>query len=317
MTKSNLNEKNIINLFKSEHSPESFNNDAATIHQMQTTCTISQDTLNDGIHFDSSFCSAEDIAHRAFCANASDMAAMGLNGSHLIQSLSLPSLTPLSWCQAYADTLLMLCNKNNIELIGGDTCRSQSLSITMTILELSQKRHTLSRKINALDQYIYLSKSTGNAHLGLKALQTKKNIDQTFLNAYLRPQHEIDLGKALLAAYPTLCCMDVTDGLYQDLEKLCTLNQVSACVDIDAIPEHPLFQSTCQTLELSIPETKITGGEDYALLMIGPKNLADIINMPLYPIGVITHHTPEPNITWQYQNKPFNTKNSGFTHFPD
>lgn len=317
MTKSNMTETNIINLFKSSAVTDHFNNDAATIKIDHTACTISQDTLNEGIHFDSSFCSAADIAHRAFCANASDMAAMGLSGTHLMQSLSLPQSMSFAWCQTYAETLLMLCNENNIELIGGDTCQSNTLSITMTILDMAKRPRTLSRRGAKPNNCIYLSKATGNAHLGLIALQTNTTLDETFLKAYLRPKHEAILGQSLLAAHPQLCCMDVTDGLYQDLEKLCKLNQVSAYVDIDAIPEHPLFKSTCQSLNLSIPETKITGGDDYALLMIGPKNLTHMVDANLYKIGMITEESSNPHITWQYQNKSFTPSAIGFNHFPD
>lgn len=315
MKKSRFSEKSIITLFTELNNETHLKNDAANIEHHKTTVTVSQDTLNDGVHFDVSFCDPVDIAHRAFCANASDMAAMGLGGTHITQSLSLPQYISAHWLEAYAQSLLKLCNNHNIRLIGGDTTRAERLSITLTILNIDKTSGTLSRLGVKPNDHIYLSKEIGNSQLGLKALQTKTDIDKYFIQAYLQPKHEIPLGKLLLAANINLACMDISDGLLQDLQKLCDLNHVNATINIDAIPEHPLFAETCLQLSLDKPTVKITGGEDYALLIIGPKDLANMIDKPLHLIGQIGSQTDHPTINWVYQKKPFHPSDTGFNHF--
>lgn len=315
MTKSKYTEKDIIALFSQKATESHFANDAATIKHHDTAITVSQDTLNEGIHFDSTFCGPADIAHRAFCANVSDMAAMGLSGTHLVQSLSLPPNTSLAWLETYAQTLKTLCQKNHITLIGGDTCSANVLSITLTILHIGPPAHNLSRHGIQPHDCIFITKPIGNSQLGLTALQTNTNVDDYFIRAYLQPQHDVLIGQALSAAHTSVVCMDISDGLVQDLQRLCDLNQVNAFIDIDAIPEHPLFAETCQRLSLQAASTKITGGEDYALLIIGPADLPKTINTTLYPIGKINGVSDTPTIGWVHQGKPFKPNDTGFNHF--
>ena len=181
MTKSIITEKSIIELFASKNKPSFFENDAASILIDNVSMIISQDTLNEGIHFDSSFCGPEEIALRAFCANASDMAAMGMTGTHLLQSLTLPKNIGTSWSKTYAETLLTCCNDHNITLIGGDTCQGKNLSITLTIVHFGPKTPTLSRKGNLVGNHIYVSKATGGSLLGLTALQTNHLVDNVLI----------------------------------------------------------------------------------------------------------------------------------------
>ena len=76
MTKAINTEDMIIDLFRNPRNKHLIGDDATTIYQDKTSITISQDTLNAGVHFDLSFCSPEVVAQRCFCANISDMAAM-------------------------------------------------------------------------------------------------------------------------------------------------------------------------------------------------------------------------------------------------
>ena len=315
MTKSQYTEKDIIDLFSQKDTHSYFYNDAATIEHHHSAITISQDTLNEGIHFDRKFCGPADIAYRAFCANVSDMAAMGLSGTHLVQSLSLPPNTSSAWLKTYAQTLQTLCQKNHITLIGGDTCRASALSISLTVLHIGSKTHTLSRHGIQPHDCIFISKPIGNSQLGLTALQTNTNVDDYFIRAYLQPQHDVLIGQALSTSLIPLACMDISDGLAQDLQRLCDLNQINASINIDAIPEHPLFAKTCQRLSLQAASTKITGGEDYALLIVGPENLPEKINTTLYPIGTMNDASDTPSIDWIHQGKPFKLDSTGFNHF--
>ncbi|MEE2769696.1 MAG: thiamine-phosphate kinase [Pseudomonadota bacterium] len=315
MTKSTFSEQNIIDLFSSKLNKGLLGDDAVTIKHQDSMITISQDTLNDGVHFDLSFCGPKDIAHRALCANISDMAAMGLTGTHLLQSLSLPPSMDMSWIKSYANEFSKLCQDNQLTLIGGDTCRANHLSITLTLFHFGNPSPTLSRQGALPGDSIFISKPVGGSYLGLNALKQNKRIDTHFINAYLRPNHDVQLGQKLLSSQWVHACMDITDGLTQDLARICQLNQVSADINIDSIPEHTGFDQACHALQLNPPEVKMIGGEDYALLVIGSKTLAEASNLSLYEIGKITESNNEPLIRYYHKNKIFKPTSYGFHHF--
>ena len=70
--------------------------------------------------------------------------------------------------------------------------------------------------------------------------------------------------------------MDVSDGLVDDLGKLCAASGVAAWLNASAVPTHPLlrhqFPDECLSLALG-------GGEDYVLLFTGPPGVVG----PLIP----------------------------------
>ena len=73
--------------------------------------------------------------------------------------------------------------------------------------------------------------------------------------------------------------MDVSDGLVDDLGKLCTASGVAARVNASQVPTHPLlrrqFPDECLSLALG-------GGEDYVLLFAGPP---DVVRPLIHQLG--------------------------------
>jgi thiamine-monophosphate kinase len=313
---SRLSEQSIITLFQQTDSPNPFDNDAAVVYHDGTMLTTSQDTLNEHTHFKLAYCPPEAIAQKCLTANLSDMAAMGLTGHYLLQSLSMPAHTPNTWIKAYAAALNQQCAQANIKLIGGDTTRLQDhVSISMTIMDVRAKQRVLTRTGIQPGDNLFISKPLGAACAGLHALQHQKNIDPYYLNAFLYPQAERDLGQWLGAQAAAHACMDLTDGLAQDLTRLCHLNQLSVTVNIDDLPQRHDWAHTCQTLDLDPIITLLTGGEDFALLVTGTPDLAKISNGQLHPIGHFHKTQTTPTINWRHQGQPFHLTNLGFKHF--
>ena len=317
MTKAINTEDMIIDLFRNPRNKHLIGDDATTIYQDKTSITISQDTLNAGVHFDLSFCSPEVVAQRCFCANISDMAAMGLTGHYLMQSLSIPKSLTNEWIKRYAQTLNQLCIDHGIILCGGDTCRHDLLSITMTVLHIGHDIKPLTRFGAQTGDHIFISGPIGQSQLGLLALQQHIPIATNLLNAFLNPQPQTQLAKTLLASGRVHACMDLTDGLVTDLGRLCALNKLNADVFVEQIPEDPSYRKACEQLKVDAWLNKVSGGEDYALVIIGPSDLPKQLSMPIYPIGIMTDNTDNPSIDWYDKGKRVDMKASGFSHFDD
>ena len=82
--------------------------------------------------------------------------------------------------------------------------------------------------------------------------------------------------------------MDISDGLLNDLKKICVASSVNATINLDSIPVH-------EELKLSFPdnfrEMAISGGEDYELLITGHESLiryiSDSTKIDLHIVGEI------------------------------
>ena len=69
--------------------------------------------------------------------------------------------------------------------------------------------------------------------------------------------------------------MDVSDGLLNDLSKICTASNVSATVSVSDLPVHEKLQSCFPNIW---DQLAVGGGEDYELLFTIPRNLINKIS---------------------------------------
>jgi len=113
--------------------------------------------------------------------------------------------------------------------------------------------------------------------------------------------------------------IDISDGLAQDLQHLCTNSKCGAFVDLNLLP----LSSICKSL-IKKKKIKLTNifskGDDYQILFTShPKNRLKIIvlskklNTKISKIGIIKK---EKNIMFKYNMRKFklNTKKMGYIH---
>jgi thiamine-monophosphate kinase len=95
-----------------------------------------------------------------------------------------------------------------------------------------------------------------------------------------RPQPAVAQGRALADA-GVAAAMDVSDGLADDLSKLCLASAVSARLYADRVPVHHLLK---QAFPESFLDLALYGGEDYVLLFTAAPDLMEKV-LPLLPDG--------------------------------
>ncbi len=86
---------------------------------------------------------------------------------------------------------------------------------------------------------------------------------------------------------------DVSDGLIADLGHICDASGVAAAIELASVPlSGPATRLAAQDPDL--PALLATAGDDYELLFAAPpevtaaiERLADELNLPITPIGVI------------------------------
>lgn len=235
------------------------------------------DSLNEGVHFPVGS-SAASIGHRAFAVNLSDIAAMGAEPAWALLALTLPRADD-EWLSQFARAAGDLCRRHGVALVGGDTTRGP-LAITVTIIGIVPIGVALERGGGQPGDAIFVTGSPGDAAAGLALEQSRLHVADSMSAQILRdrflfptPRCEVGVGLRGLAS----ACIDVSDGLGGDLEKLCAASGCGAEVDATALPiSEPLSQAVGRELAR---EYALTGGEDYELLF----------TVPLARLGALSH----------------------------
>lgn len=254
------------------------------------------------------------IAARALNIALSDLAAMGAIPRYFTLAASLPKLDH-TWLKQFSQGLFTAAERAKVTLMGGDTTSVDSLDqmqLSMTVFGERPTGAGLYRSGAQAGDYIYVSGTLGGAALGLKAYFNETTLPeadkQAALKAYLEPEPHLALGQSLLAHATS--CIDVSDGLLQDLTHILRASNVGAKIDLAALPlaHNLLTLSKEEALKLAIQ-----GGDDYVLCFTCPlsSNHKSLTNV--FCIGQITS---QQSLT--YLNRPDDLEPDsflGYDHF--
>ncbi len=257
----------------------------ATLHTQTVT---SVDTLIEGVHFPKNT-SAADIAYKALAVNLSDLAAMGATPKYFTLALTLPELNE-AWLSEFSEALKQLSGEYKLDLIGGDTTKG-ALSITINIIGEVEVGRALLRSGAEVDDFIYVSNVIGDAAYAWQQIEQGDRPSDFCLERFNRPTPRVTLAQELVGV--ANACIDLSDGLQQDLSHILKRSKVGANINIDAIPlsdEVSSYINTTQDWCIAL-----AGGDDYELCFTVPearinalKMIEKNLGMTLTKIGVIT-----------------------------
>ena len=256
------------------------------------------------------------IGHKALAVNLSDLAAMGATPRWALLAITLPTANEF-FIQEFANGLFNLANQHRVALVGGDTTKGSELSITITALGTVSIGQALRRDGAQVGDGIYVSNTVGDAGLGLKvALQQLQNIhlsseQQAFYKARLDfPQPRIALGLALRGL--ASACLDVSDGLAQDLGHILQASGVGAELQLEHLPLSEAlrmlpFEQACALA--------LCSGDDYELCFtLSDANFLKLNNLPvsITRIGTVG---AQRGLLLTHHGQPYALKTQGFQHF--
>lgn len=277
------------------------------------------DTLVAGRHFVFET-SPHAIGYKSVAVNLSDLASMGATPYAVLLGLSLPDNND-EWLKAFTQGIADICGKFNVELIGGDTTKSDVLTISITALGFIKKGQAIRRDGAQVGDVVCVSGHIGTASLALahilgengccKYANALDDLNDELKNALQYPIPKIDLGQKLLGFAHSM--IDVSDGLGQDLGHILTASGVGADIYLDKIPCHDLLNT--------LPFEKkyqhiLNGGDDYELCLTIPQDKFDEFNErypnTIYPIGKICQGQGL-TVFFNHQQVDFNI--NGWQHF--
>jgi thiamine-monophosphate kinase len=230
---------------------------------------VTKDALCEGVHFIGDE-PAGLIARKLLRVNLSDLAAMGAKPWGYFLALMLPASVGPAWLGDFAAGLGRDQKEFVIALMGGDTtCTKGPLSLSVTALGLVPSGKALRRSGAKKGDGIYVSGTIGDAALGLQVASFKLQAETCnfFLQRYRLPQPRLKLGQRLRGI--ASACMDISDGLAQDLEHICTASGVGAEIDWPAVPLSSQARAALESIGNPY-EIVLAGGDDYELLFTVP-----------------------------------------------
>ena len=188
---------------------------------------VSVDTYVEGIHF-INFKKPDLVIKKILRSSISDLICKGIcpkfyfiSGSGDRKSFSKTNLKKIS------NSLRQEQKKYSINIGGGDTVYSRKLSFTITSIGFSKK--IIYRNKAKVGDDIYVTGNLGDSYIGLKVLKKNIRINKKFINYFKKKYYytELNIKFALRLLSLANTSIDVSDGLFTDLDKLINKQKLS------------------------------------------------------------------------------------------
>lgn len=237
------------------------------------------DALVADVHFPAS-AGAELIGFRALMVSLSDLAAMGAQPALALVALTLAELD-VEWTRALARGMAKAARAANVPIVGGNIARGP-LTITVSVHGWAPPGTSLLRSGAHAGDQIYVTGSLGGAAAALArgdlgACRDEAALD-TLQRRYFLPQARLLAGMKLRGVASS--AIDVSDGLLQDLEHICSASGVAAEIVSAQIPVAAGAQLA----------HALSGGDDYELCFTSPGPPGDL-GIAVTHIGTIVAGT--------------------------
>ena len=233
--------------------------DAALVELAPTQAlAVAVDTMVSGRHFTTDT-NPHAIGYKALAVNLSDLAAMGATPRWFTLSLTLPEADE-AWLAEFARGLADCAKQFAVQLIGGDTTRGP-LAVSVQLLGEQAPTAVLRRGGANAGDLVYVSGDLGQPAYALNN-GTSSSCDK--LNY---PNPRLALGQALVGC--ATACIDISDGLAQDLGHILDSSQVGVELELATLPVHAEVLAAMG--EEPACRLALSGGDEYELCFTVPE----------------------------------------------
>ena len=251
---------------------------------------LTHDTLAAGVHYLAGD-PPSDVAWKLLAVNLSDLAAMGATPVGVLLGLTLGDGCDAAWVRGFVGGLGRALGHFGVALFGGDTVRwGHAAVLGCTAVGTVMRGRALGRAGAQVGDALWVSGTIGDAGLGLaiahKVPAQPDPHTKFLLTRYRRPDPRVALGRRLAGL--ATACMDVSDGLLIDAERLAQASGVGIALDLTAVPVSAA--AAARTLATDAARLALaTAGDDYELVFTAPPH-ADVAalataKVPLTRIG--------------------------------
>lgn len=256
--------------------------DAAAIRvQSGRLLLVTCDMMVEQVHFRRDWATPEQIGWKAMAQNISDIAAMGGEPAAAVASLAAPSGLPSDVPERIARGLIAAASEYGAALVGGDLVGSPGpLVIDVALTGWVEEELMLRRRGARPGDVILVTGALGASAAGLGVLERGLSDDGSpdiarALQAHHTPRPRVAEARAIAQSRLATAMMDLSDGIADDLPRLCAESGVGARVYCDRIPIDPVCHALAGRISRTVREMATTGGEDYELLLTCPPSAVD------------------------------------------
>ena len=262
MTVKGLGELGLLERIKPFLSSTAGVDDAAVIADATGFTVASTDMFVEGVHFDFSWMTAEDVGWRSLALALGDLAAKGAEPLWALTAVAIPDGWTVDTLTGIYAGVATLAQRYNLQLVGGD----MSAIDGPAVLTLSVVGHTnVAPLARAEAQPGWAVALTGPLGASAVALREKRAL--RFAPLIERGRHLNELG---------LCSGDVSDGLVREMEKFAAMSGAGCRIAADAVP---------RAIGASV-EDALTSGEEAELVCVGPRDVIE--KASLHVVGEMT-----------------------------
>ena len=252
--------------------------DAAIWHSPENTQLLTTDTSVQGVHFQSRPPSWHDVGWKAMIANLSDIAAMGGIPMYAVITLGLDPKESVRNVMTLYRGIIQAASEYNCHIVGGDIVQSTQQFISIALLGYCTHK-PLTRTGALAGESIAVTGTLGGSLAGLnlltethhKAFRALSITDRDeLIKIHTKPAIARINEGSLLARANVSSAIDISDGLYSDLGKLCSSSKVSAIIHKSLLPIEPSLASLPNAQQFLLG---LQSGEEYELLFTAPQQL--------------------------------------------
>lgn len=283
------------------------------------------DMMVEGVHFRLDWARPRQIGWKALAQNISDIAAMGGAPFAAVASIAAPGDLPEEAAAGIAEGLVAAAARYGASFVGGDLVGSPGpVVVDVAITGWVDKDKLLLRRGASPGDAVLVTGSLGAAGAGLAALERDfSDAGSSLLAEAFRAHHEpeprLNEAQAIAATRLATAMMDLSDGLADDLPRLCQQSGVGARLRASAIPIAPACSFVADSLGLSDLRLALSGGEDYELLLACPPGSVDTLSAAVQACGnqltVIGEITDEEGVSLLDAEGREHPLGHGFDHF--
>jgi len=284
------------------------------------------DMMAEGVHFRLDWATPWQIGWKAMAQNLSDIAAMGGEPGYAVASVSLPGSAGAEVAEQLAAGLIAAAGEYGTALVGGDVVGSIGpLVVDVSVLGWVEAELALRRSGARPGDALLVTGSLGASAAGLKLLERGGRrrddpVAQQVLAAHFTPRPRLGEARAIAATRLATAMMDLSDGLAEDLPRLCLESGVGARLWAARVPIPPACAGLAEELGEDPLALAVSGGEDYELLFTCPPEAVEEIRNTVKkargtPVHVIGEITDERGIIMAGADGQELPLGRGFDHF--
>lgn len=243
-----------------------------------TSLVWTVDACLEHVHFERAWLTLDDVAHKAIHSAVSDLAAMGARPERILTQVTVSPDVDAAQFRSFARTEAEVARELGVAIVGGNLTWGADFGVVVSALgSLAAGARPLLQSGARAGDALWLAGSLGLAGAGYELFragtldQTASEHERVCLQAFRRPRALLEEG--LRVSSLGSGGLDVSDGLARDARLFADRSQVRFVLDEERLRAvlPVALDRVCRERGWDAIERALSGGEDYALLVSGPK----------------------------------------------